>query len=273
MHLLGPSMGRLGDLVERVAKSPQPMGLIIESASRLVSDVNQLSDEEFAFYRRVDRVARRSQPCQGERPLFSPIIWVLDNERDVPNWFSFKQLLRSIVLPLPHTGEQQQFADRLVQRLVRRSAGVDEPQVASAVRILTEQTAGMTLVAMEHTIAIAEDQALPPGEWDTARAHTGLVSQTTRGERNLRPIASVLSGLPWRRPLQKAPQGNRHSRRRVLGQEVAVRKALDILVRSATGLGSTGVGNGDETPWSPLLRRPHRCRKDGVGESPNQAAL
>ena len=101
------------------------MGLIIESASRLVRDVNQLSDEEFAFYRKIDRLARRSQPCQGDRPLFSPIIWVLDNERDVPNWFSLgNELLRSIVLPLPHTGERQQFADRLVQRLVRRTAGL-----------------------------------------------------------------------------------------------------------------------------------------------------
>lgn len=226
----------LGDLIERVADSSQPLGLIIESASRLVRDVNQLSDEEFMFYRRVDRVARRSQPCQGERPLFSPIIWVLDNERDVPNWFSLgNELLRSIVLPLPHTGERQAYADRLVRRLVRRRGEDSAPEIAPAVRILTEQTAGMTLVAMERMIAIAEDQGLSPDRVeDAARSYrVGVTDNPWRAQYltdRLRAERLALAPDPGGSPGQSALAS------RVLGQELAVRKALDILVRSATGL-------------------------------------
>ena len=231
------SLEGLGDLIERVAKSPQPMGLIIESASRLVRDVNQLSEEEFAFYRRVDRIARRCQPCPGDRPLFSPIIWVLDNERDVPNWFAVgNELLRSIVLPLPHTGERQQFADRLVLRLVGRTAGTDEPQVAAAARVLTEQTAGMTLVAMERTISIAEDQGLPPERVeDATRSYrVGVTDNPWRAkyltDRLRGELLSLAPDVPKDHPERSSLAA------RVIGQELAVRKALDILVRSATGL-------------------------------------
>ena len=88
--------------------------LILLSASRLVRDVTQLSEEEFDFFRHVDTTARGSQPVSrpdSDRSLFNPVIWVLDSERDVPRWFALRnEALRSIVLPLPDAGERRELA-------------------------------------------------------------------------------------------------------------------------------------------------------------------
>jgi hypothetical protein len=57
------SLTGLAQLVQRVSTSPVPVALIIRSASRLVRDVAQLSDDEFAFFRSVDSLARNCRPC------------------------------------------------------------------------------------------------------------------------------------------------------------------------------------------------------------------
>ena len=231
----------LATLVERVAESQEPVALIIQSASRLVRDVAQLSDAEFEFFRKVDTIARSSRPCPlpADRPLFSPIVWVLDNERDVPSWFALgNEYLRSIVLPVPHTGERQELASRLVPML----GNADSLEVAAGVRVLTEQTAGMTLVAMQRTIAIARDQGLGPDRVeDAARSYrVGVTDNPWRAEyliERLRRERLALSTDP-----DTAAEGSSVLASRVLGQEVAVRKALDILVRSATGLTAAQAG-------------------------------
>ena len=65
------SLRELGELIRRVSEADEPVALIILSASRLVRDVTQLSDEEFEFYRQVDTVARHSQPVDRavQRPV------------------------------------------------------------------------------------------------------------------------------------------------------------------------------------------------------------
>ena len=37
----------------------------------------------------------------------NPVIWLLDRERDVPEWFALNNVaVRSIVIPLPDTGHR-----------------------------------------------------------------------------------------------------------------------------------------------------------------------
>ena len=227
------SLRGLADLIERVSKAAEPVALIIQSASRLVRDVAQLSDDEFTFYRRVDHLARNSRPSHSERPLFSPVVWILDNERDVPGWFSLRnEFLRSIVLPFPHTGEREELAARLVPTLGQ----ADELQVSAATRVLAEQTAGMTLVAVERTVAIARDRGFGPDRIeDAARSYrVGVTDNPWRAKYLTDSLRQELVALgPQKTPEVPAPSVLAS---RVLGQKLAVRRALDILVRSAMGL-------------------------------------
>jgi hypothetical protein len=222
------SLRGLAGLIDSACVATEPIALIIASASRLVRDVTQLSDDEFEFYRAVDATARRSQPLTretGDRSLFNPVVWVLDSERDVPRWFALRnETLRSIVLPLPDSGERRELAERLVPQLSGGAQATREG-LENATKVLAEQTAGMTLVALNRTVAIARDQGLGPERVeDAARSYrVGVTDNPWR--------ASYLTGR-----LRAEAGDASFLRSRVIGQEIAIRKALDILVRSATGL-------------------------------------
>jgi AAA domain (Cdc48 subfamily) len=155
---------------------------------------------------------------------------VLDSERDVPRWFALhNEALRSIMLPLPDAGERRALADRLMPQPDDR-----ENTGQTAAKILAEQTAGMTLVAVNRTVAIARDQGLGPERIeDAARSYrVGVTDNPWRASyltARLRTEVAALADDP-------APGSRSVLRSRVVGQEVAVRKALDILIRSATGL-------------------------------------
>ena len=224
------SLRTLGELIGRVSEADEPIALILLSASRLVRDVTQLSEEEFDFFRHVDTTARGSQPVSrpdSDRSLFNPVIWVLDSERDVPRWFALRnEALRSIVIPLPDAGERRALAERLVPRL----SGGGGPSLPAAAKVLAEQTAGLALVALNRTVAIARDQGLGPERVeDAARSYrVGVTDNPWR--------ASYLTARLREELTAMADGSPSFLRSRVVGQEVAVRKALDILTRSATGL-------------------------------------
>ena len=226
------SLDGLAALVERLSEATTPMALVIESASRLARDPAQLSDQEFEFFRRIDRVARDSRPCPHPtgRPLFNPIAWILDKDSDLPPWLSLgNEFMRSIVLPLPHTGERRALADRLVATL----GDTSDLERASGARVLTEQTAGMSLVAIQQTIAIAKDLGLGPERVeDAARSYrVGVTDNPWKAEYLLQRLRAETAAFEDTNHHGESVLGGR-----VLGQEVAVRRSLDILVRSATGL-------------------------------------
>jgi ATP-dependent Clp protease ATP-binding subunit ClpB len=230
------SLRGLGELISQVSDADEPIALIILSASRLVRDVQQLSEEEFHFYRGVDTVARRSQPVDrpdGGRLLCNPIVWILDTERDVPRWFALRnEALRSIVLPLPDSGERRVLAERMVAQL----GNSGQSDLPAAAQVLAEQTAGMTLVALNRTVAIAHDQGLGPERVeDAARSYrVGVTDNPWRAEYLTDRLHAEVAGLSAAD--QPASSGRSFLRSRVVGQEVAIRKALDILIRSAVGM-------------------------------------
>jgi energy-coupling factor transporter ATP-binding protein EcfA2 len=256
------SLQGLEQLMDKVSNASEPTGLIIKSASRLVRDISQPSDAEFDFYRTVDRIARNSKSshvADTSRAVYSPIVWVLDNERDVPYWFALQnEFVRSIVLPLPHTGERATLASTLVPLL-----GVpDEGDCSAGIRVLTEQTAGMTLDAINRTIAIARDQGLGADRVeDAARSYrVGITDNPWRADylierlrRETLARGDRLSDTPT--PSDSEPPTTQPSMlaSRVLGQDAAVSKALDILVRSATGLTAAQAGPATTRPRGVLF--------------------
>jgi ATP-dependent Clp protease ATP-binding subunit ClpA len=147
--------------------------------------------------------------------------------------------LRSIVLPLPHTGERRTMAERLLPLL----GPTDGSSEGAAVGVLTEHMAGMTLVAMQRTVAIASDQGMGPDRVeDAARSYrVGVTDNPWRARYltdRLRQEVEALGGAAE----GQAPGTASVLASRVLGQDVAVQKALDILVRSATGLTAAQAG-------------------------------
>src|SRR5262249_37398293 len=152
----------------------------------------------------------------SDRSLFNPVVWVLDSERDVPRWFALRnEALRSIVLPLPDAGERRALAERLVPQL----GGMGEPSLSAAAKVLAEQTAGMALVSLNRTVAIARDQGLGPERVeDAARSYrVGVTDNPWRASYLTGRLRAELTAMTS----DSANGGHSFLRARVVGQEVA----------------------------------------------------
>lgn len=240
----GPGqLTQLLSLMTSLAQADEPVGLVIESASRLMRTPGELSETEFSFFRGVDRVCRTAalRPTLDGRLVHSPVVWIVDSDRDLPSWFTLRnEALRTISVPMPHSGEREQMATNLLPGLAQ-SSGFDGP-LDRPIRILTEQTAGMGLSAIKNIVRIARDQALAPDRVDdAARSYRiGVVENPWQATFIASRLRAELADQPDGEP-QKHGQRTRLEDR-VLGQPDAVRKSLDILARSAAGLTAAQAG-------------------------------
>jgi energy-coupling factor transporter ATP-binding protein EcfA2 len=260
------SLTGLAELVEAVAASGDPVALLVRSASRLVRDPGSLADREFEFFRQVERTARNAAP--GPNGLFNPVLWELDREQDMPTWLvTNNEKLRSMVIPLPDTGERAVAGERFVRRLPARpggeAAGARPPH-----EVLAEHTAGQTLVAMESIVGVAADQGLGRDRLeDAARAfRVGILDNPWRRpylSERLRAEIDALDAVSAD-PDVDLPEvdGRTPLVRRVLGQNQAVRKALDILVRSVGGMTAAHSSSGSRPRGVLFLAGP-----TGVGKT------
>ena len=240
----GPGqLTQLLTLIATLAQAQEAVGLVIESASRLKRSPGDLSDAEFSFFRGVDRACRKAalRPTGDGRLVHSPVIWIVDSDRDLPSWFTLRnEALRSISVPMPHSDEREQMATNLLPGLAQ-STGFDGP-LERPVRVLTEQTAGMGLSAIKNVVRIARDQALAPDRVDdAARSYrVGVVENPWQAKFIASRLREELGGHPA--DVAAGARGRQHLEDRVLGQPDAVRKALDILARSAAGLTAAQAG-------------------------------
>ena len=240
----GPGqLSQLLSLVTNLAQAEEPVGLVIESASRLMRTPGELSDAEFNFFRGVDRVCRTAalRRTTDGRLVHSPVVWIVDSDRDLPAWFTLRnEALRTIGVPMPHSGEREQMATNLLPGLAR-SSGFEGP-LDRPIRVLTEQTAGMGLSAIKNIVRIARDQALTPDRVDdAARSYrVGVLENPWQASFIASRLRSELAVQPTGEPGEAGQRARLEER--VLGQTDAVRKSLDILARSAAGLTAAQAG-------------------------------
>lgn len=236
----------LQDLIEKVGNAQEPVALLVESASRLIRNPSSISDDEFKFFRAVDRMARSASPVEGTE-FYNPIVWVTNSERDLPSWFTVgNEVLRNIVVPMPHSGERAKMAQVQLEILAENTTF--EGELDRPVRLLSEQTAGLGLVAIESAVRIAGDQGLGPDRIDdAARSYRlGVVDNPWRADFVAERLREEFSDAPLSSERKRLGE-------RVLGQRAAVDKALDILLRSAAGLTAAQAGPSASRPRGVLF--------------------
>jgi hypothetical protein len=192
----------------------------------VAADPTALPPEEWDFFRAAERLALTAAPGQSlpgrDVGLFNPIFWIVDSDRELPPWLlSRRDHVRSVAIPLPDYGERERLATMLLSRLDGWEGSSDGDRDAYVDRF-TQQTEGMTLNALfSITLLAADAEAGLAGIEDAARAYrVGILDN------------------PWRSThlRERLATGEERIAQRVLGQRDAIRKSLDITVRSATGL-------------------------------------
>ncbi|WP_151774797.1 AAA family ATPase [Streptomyces abyssomicinicus] len=218
---------------------PLRVALVVQHASRLVQDVTRLSPDERDFFLACLQLADSVKPVRGApgsagRELYNPVIWLAEGERDLPNWFvSGSERIRAVAVPEPDADERMRMAHLLrreyeqKRRTTSLAPSATTKESEEAVESFVRAASGMRLVGMRESVELALDRGIPFRAMpDAVRVYRLGVEKNPWSREEIR-----------RRILRGEDPENEHSvPRRVLGQEAAVSKTLDILKRAALGL-------------------------------------
>ncbi len=233
------SLERLVDVIRDIAGSREHhCGLIVERAGRLVVKADALNPTEHKFFADAARLARSCEPHRASEKravsLFNPVVWVVENEREMPNWFlSLGERLRTATAPYPEIDERKQMA-RWLAPVFTDYGELEEDERENLILRYAGHTQGMTLADMQSIMQLAKDRGLGLREIeDAARGYRVGVLENPWKQTSLREkVKAELAAL--NRSVEEREEGT--ITQRVMGQDDAVRRSLDILARSVTNL-------------------------------------
>ncbi|MBB2946866.1 energy-coupling factor transporter ATP-binding protein EcfA2 [Actinoplanes lutulentus] len=211
------------DLARRRQNGP-PIALVLSDAARLFTGDLQLSPDERLFLATADRLAYRATPVGNG---YNTVFWVLDREHDLPAWFaSGNHTLRITGIPEPDLTARLETASDLVAVLPDVSPDIDERQIV--IRRFAEASHGMRIRSMRDVVRLARAAGIPGSRVDDA----------------VRAFRVGVPDNPWQSAglRDRLRAADKELGNRVLGQPDAVRRVLDILARSATGLSGAHTG-------------------------------
>lgn len=214
-------------IAQAVAQCDDPaMGLVIDYSSQLRNDQ---SDDDPGLRQLMlaslmlanAHVAVDGQSVRFQRPgqrgqVRHPIVWLVDRPDDLPPWLTHGDGIRQIPIGTPNVDTRTRVAELLVRPVV------PPDQLAAVAARFADATEGFTTRGMFEAVRLA----------------AGTSSVATNIEGAVRTYREGLSENPWQgsRLREELLKGDAALRKRVLGQDEAVERVLDILKRSALGL-------------------------------------
>lgn len=238
-----PSFADGADIVRRVADHrDDPCALVIDYLSQVVArgpGEDPPADDPRPLYLAILRTAHEAvaHPRRGgpRSPLRNPIVVIVDRPADLPGWLLSGDGIRQAPVPVPDLHTRARSVNVLAPALFQGDdADLPEPERAEIAKRFTDATHGLTLRAMVSIIQLRSDAAIPAHQIQDAvrRFRVGIVRDPWRNDELHRRIA----------------QGQPALERRVKGQPRAVRHALDILVRSVSGMTAAHRGERGDGP-------------------------
>ncbi|MEU8696477.1 AAA family ATPase [Streptomyces sp. NPDC048680] len=246
------------------AREPLRVALLIDHAARLTTDVTRLTESERDFFMSCLQLADQAAPVPlppgvlsasrslGSTPLFNPVIWLTEGERELPSWLvSGSERIRTIAVPEPDADERRRMAVLLrhdhagAARSRPGTAGGDGQRADDGatgkdpVDAFARAATGLSLQAMRQSLDLAVARGMPFSAMPDA----------------VRMYRLGVEKNPWRRDeiRQRIIAGERTVPERVLGQEAAVSMTLDILKRAAMGLSGSQASNPGHRPRGVLF--------------------
>jgi ATP-dependent Clp protease ATP-binding subunit ClpB len=222
-----PSLEALQRLLERVARQPREGAatgaVVLDYAARLIRALPQLDPAEHDFFAVCEKLSRTAATVDwdDETPRYNPVIWIVNHERELPAWFlAGNESIRRIAIPMPDIDDRQTAARILARGLLPKEATPSELESETA--RFAEQTQGMTLRSMLEIVRLS-------------RSRIGPVRSIEDAARCYR--VGILDS-PWGKPAlrQRLVGAYGTLARRLRGQDEAVERSLDIVIRSVMGL-------------------------------------
>lgn len=208
----------------------EPAALVIDFAARLMARPSDLSQAEHLLFTRALMLSHkaRSRPAGVERrPFFNSIIWVVDKESDLPDWFVVgNPRIRHVPISRPNGPARRALASALLRPLPGVTEASQEA-LDKASDAFVDGTEGMLLLDMNAIALLARVEGVSLDKVsDAVRRYKVGVTED-----------------PWMKiDRDKIRNAESFVRQRVKGQQEAVVHMLDIVKRAMTGVGSNRRG-------------------------------
>lgn len=244
----GNDAGRLVELREllrAVVYAQATCCLVIESASRLRTDPEAVSEEFHDLLvtaeRALTHAPQRRVPGHVQE-LCNTVFWLLDREGDLPYWLVGSDQMRVISLPMPSHSDRRVLTRVLLNELLPQPVSLHaqlDPATANAVEVYASETTGLTLRSIGEVNQLALDRGISAADISDA----------------VRTYRIGIPDNPWhdRALTSKLRSATDKMTGDVLGQPAAIRKAADILLRSAMGLTGAQSSSSSNRPQGVLF--------------------
>ncbi|MFN0156344.1 MAG: AAA family ATPase [Gaiella sp.] len=215
------TLDRLVDLVQRRTARHQPrrrLALVIQQADRLSSP--DRPHEIFAIAERFAATTPAFSLDGGPRTFYNVCFWVTRSEHDLPHWFGpANPRIRLIHIPTPGPADRRDF----ISRSSRVDQGPSEPgRTSRSLELAVDSTFDFQLRSIVEVQQMAQRAGKSlEGIPDAARTlRLGVSDSPWDQEDTRRRVGEATASLG----------------ERILGQDAAIRKSVDILMRSVTGM-------------------------------------
>jgi hypothetical protein len=213
-----------------IDRQGEPVALVIDFAARLLTRPADPSAVEHQLFTQALMLSHRarSRPCGPERrPFFNTVVWVVDKEGDLPDWFVVgNPRVRHIPVPRPDNRARRALAPGLLKPLQNAGQATAET-LKKAQDAFVDGTEGMLLLDLNSIAVLARVEGVPIANIsDAVRRYKVGVTED-----------------PWLQiDRDKIKNAEAFIRQRVKGQSEAVVHMLDIVKRAMTGVGGSRRG-------------------------------
>ncbi len=208
------SLANVADMLYEVVNNKEVRtGVIIDFSSRLPQVNGREIDE---FYYKTFRLSMEAVPS-GIPAKYNPVIFVFEKDTDLPHWYTANNpLVKVISIPKPDVEIRRYIAQAVLQRLSGWQE-LGEQEKKSLIEGFVDQTSGLCGKEILSISRLAMSGNIPAREINEAvrRYKVGVVEN------------------PWAKlSFEKLLDAEELIKRRVKGQEKAVRKVAGILRRA-----------------------------------------
>ncbi len=216
----------LASALDRIVKRQgEPVALIVDFAARLLTRPTDPTAAEHHLFTQALVLSLQAVPRPAgadRRPFFNTVIWIVEKEGDLPDWFIVgNPRLRHIPVPRPDNRARRALAPALLKPLGGAAQAAPE-SLKKAQDEFVDGTEGMLLVDANAISVLARVEGVPFDKIaDAVRRYKVGVTED-----------------PWLQiGREKIKNAESFIRQRVKGQPDAVVHMLDIVKRAVTGVG------------------------------------
>lgn len=202
------------------------------------NDVNDFFYHMFRLMNEADPKYIRNEEKKTATSLYSPVIWLLDKENDLPSWYTLNNArLRNLPVPKPDPDIRRYITEAIAPKAAGYTEASDDQKHENS-ELFISQTAELYASELISIVQLSRREGL---KWNEI------------GEAIRRYKLGIIDNLWAKLDRSRISNAESHLSRNVMGQDKAVRHVADILKRSVYNLSGSQFSRYSQRPKGVLF--------------------